>query len=174
MIGFAGETVEVASGQVKVYNDKLIPTAWCWTKVYLDDTYTAQTKAETLKSDEYFVLGDNRAASLDSRYFGPVSRSQIVGRVWLRGWPLDRWKIFPDAQLQHVRRKRDHGTLIVKTTLFMNTPKEQTGSGPGQRSPTTPELGARYARHHAARLVALASVARERAQELCDAYGLKS
>ncbi len=94
VIGLPGETVEVANGQVKVYNDKYPNGVVLDEKVYLDDTYTAQTKTETLKSDEYFVLGDNRAASLDSRYFGPVSRSQIVGRVWLRGWPLDRWKIF--------------------------------------------------------------------------------
>jgi len=42
----------------------------------------------------YFVLGDNRVASLDSRYFGPVKSSFLVGKVWLRGWPLDRWKVF--------------------------------------------------------------------------------
>jgi signal peptidase I len=46
--------------------------------------------ALTLESDEYFVLGDNRGASFDSRRFGPVKRNGIVGRTWFRGWPITR------------------------------------------------------------------------------------
>ena len=41
-----------------------------------------------LDSDEYFVLGDNRSDSRDSRRFGPVSSAQIVGKVMIRYWPL--------------------------------------------------------------------------------------
>lgn len=48
----------------------------------------------TLGQDEYYVLGDNRASSLDSRSFGPVKRRQVVGRIWIRGWPFDRLSIF--------------------------------------------------------------------------------
>lgn len=44
----------------------------------------------TLASGEYFVLGDNRGVSLDSRWFGLVPRSRILGRVVTRYWPLDR------------------------------------------------------------------------------------
>ncbi len=42
---------------------------------------------------EYFVLGDRRHDSQDSRYFGPVSESLFLGRVWLRYWPLRAWSI---------------------------------------------------------------------------------
>lgn len=94
VIGLPGETVEVADGQVKIYNDKYPNGIVLDEEVYLDDVYTAQTRRETLKPNEYFVLGDNRASSLDSRYFGPISKDVVVGRVWVRGWPLDRWKIF--------------------------------------------------------------------------------
>jgi len=94
MIGLPGETVEIADGQVKIYNDKYPNGIVLDEHVYLDDVYTAQTKRVTLKADEYYVLGDNRPSSLDSRYFGPISEKVIVGRVWVRGWPLDRWKIF--------------------------------------------------------------------------------
>ena len=41
--------------------------------------------------EEFFVLGDNRGDSQDSRSFGPVTRQLIVGRVWLRCWPRRAW-----------------------------------------------------------------------------------
>jgi signal peptidase I len=47
-----------------------------------------------LGSDEYFLLGDNRNESLDSRIFGPVKRDLIVGRTWIRGWPFNRVTVF--------------------------------------------------------------------------------
>ena len=45
--------------------------------------------------DEYFVLGDNRSDSHDSRAFGPVDRRLILGRVWFRWWPLRSWGPVP-------------------------------------------------------------------------------
>ena len=44
-----------------------------------------------LGAGEYLVLGDNRAHSTDSRDFGPVRATSIVGRAWLRYWPLMAW-----------------------------------------------------------------------------------
>jgi signal peptidase I len=41
--------------------------------------------------DEYFVMGDNRSDSEDSRIFGPVGKELILGRVWFRYWPLKDW-----------------------------------------------------------------------------------
>jgi signal peptidase I len=43
-----------------------------------------------LGSDEYFMMGDNRPSSWDSRSCSPFKQPFIVGTVWLRGWPLDR------------------------------------------------------------------------------------
>lgn len=48
-----------------------------------------------LKSDEYFVLGDNRQQSHDSHSFGPVKRDMIVGQAWLRYWPLEQFGLIP-------------------------------------------------------------------------------
>ncbi len=45
--------------------------------------------------DDYFVLGDNRQHSEDSRAFGPVDRRLILGRVWFRCWPLRDWGALP-------------------------------------------------------------------------------
>ena len=44
----------------------------------------------TVGDDQYFVLGDNRNHSSDSREWGPVPKSNIVGKTWLRYWPLNR------------------------------------------------------------------------------------
>jgi signal peptidase I len=40
---------------------------------------------------EFFVLGDHRQDSRDSRTFGPVRRRNIIGKVWVRYWPLGAW-----------------------------------------------------------------------------------
>lgn len=94
VIGLPGETVEIAGGRVKIFNNQSPNGFVLEENEYLDQDFTATTRTVTLKSDEFFVMGDNRISSLDSRYFGPVKTSAVVGRVWLRGWPLDRWKVF--------------------------------------------------------------------------------
>ena len=43
--------------------------------------------------DEYFVMGDNRRLSRDSRVFGPVNNRLIMGRVWFRYWPPTAWEL---------------------------------------------------------------------------------
>lgn len=48
-----------------------------------------------LARGEYWVLGDNTDESTDSREFGPVRRSDLLGRAWLRYWPTERWRVFP-------------------------------------------------------------------------------
>ena len=94
VIGLPGETVEIIDGKVRVYN-KEHPNGFFLDETgYIDGVFTGSRQIVPLKDDEYYLMGDNRPASLDSRIFGPVNRSFIVGRVALRGYPIDRWKIF--------------------------------------------------------------------------------
>lgn len=96
IIGLPGETVIIRDGKVFITTPDITdPTIISESYV---DTHTPGNKEVTLGVDEYFVLGDNREASLDSRNFGPVPRRLIIGKAWLRGWPLDRITIFETPQ----------------------------------------------------------------------------
>lgn len=96
VIGLPGETVEVTETEVKIYNDQHPNGLVLDEGSYLDEggVSSPTRRTLTLKTGEYFVMGDNRGSSLDSRYFGAIQRTDIVGRVWLRGWPFDRWTMF--------------------------------------------------------------------------------
>ena len=89
IIGLPGETVQILDGAIYINGEKL------------DENYgknslvKAGIAAEPLQlgDDEYFVLGDNRLVSKDSRYssVGLVKRKYIEGKVWLRIWPLEEF-----------------------------------------------------------------------------------
>ena len=86
IIGLPGETIEIEDGQVIISRGK--------TTQILDESNYLPTDIKTpgdiqttLEEDQYFVLGDNRIASSDSRRWGSLSREDIVGRVVFRAWP---------------------------------------------------------------------------------------
>ncbi len=91
IIGLPGEKVKIQGGKVVVYNTEH-PQGVVIDEDYLSDmTYTQGELVHTMGEDEYFVMGDNRGVSFDSRKFGSIKRKDIVGRVWLRGWPIDKF-----------------------------------------------------------------------------------
>lgn len=96
IIGLPGETVRVKDGGVAIINADH-PEGVTVQESYLESS-TPGNKEIQLQADEYFVMGDNREASLDSRNFGPVPRRLIIGKAWLRGWPLDRITVFETPQ----------------------------------------------------------------------------
>ena len=86
IIGLPGETIEIRSNKVKIYDDK---------DIVLEESYleeSQQTLGDVvvrLKADEYFVMGDNRLQSSDSRRWGPLQKKYIIGRAFIRLWPIN-------------------------------------------------------------------------------------
>jgi signal peptidase I len=94
VVGLPGETVRLGAGRVTVVNEAA-PNGFVLDEPYLaPGTVTVGEGSWQVPAGHYFILGDNRAASLDSRVFGFLPASHITGRVWLRAWPLDRWERF--------------------------------------------------------------------------------
>jgi signal peptidase I len=91
VIGLPGETVEIRNSEITIASEDQSDGFTLDESMYLSDTTrTTDMKATTLADDEYFLLGDNRMNSLDSRVFGPVEKDAIIGRVLLRAWPIGR------------------------------------------------------------------------------------
>ena len=94
IVGLPGERVRVSGGRVSIYN-RSYPEGLALAESYLSTTtITGGDLTITLGPDQFFVLGDNRGNSYDSRRFGPVDRPAIVGRAWFRGWPFGRMQTF--------------------------------------------------------------------------------
>jgi signal peptidase I len=90
VIGVPGDILEITNG--KVFSDK---EQLAEPYLYGLPTTCSRYCSLVLRSGQYFVMGDNRPYSLDSRTFGPVDEENIVGHVVLRYWPLDRIEFFP-------------------------------------------------------------------------------
>lgn len=89
VIGLPGETIEIRDRQVYI-NGALLPEAYLEPDVV---TYPQGQVSWQLGTDEYFVMGDNRVESGDSRSRGPMLSKDIVGRAWLRYWPLSEFML---------------------------------------------------------------------------------
>ncbi len=95
VIGLPGEKVQIKDGQVIIYNPQN-PNGFVLNEsAYLSpDVKTLGDMTVTLSNDEYFVMGDNRMFSSDSRSWGPVPAENIIGKVVLRAWPLNQLSVF--------------------------------------------------------------------------------
>ncbi|PMQ01310.1 MAG: signal peptidase I [Dictyoglomus sp. NZ13-RE01] len=80
LIGLPGDRVEIKNGEVYVNGQKLVED---YVKRKSDDNYGPIT----VPKDSYFVLGDNRPVSVDSRYWGFVPKKNLVGKAILLLWP---------------------------------------------------------------------------------------
>jgi signal peptidase I len=104
LIGLPNEILGASRGQVWVCSRGKAPanldnpgaTAGCR---YLNEPYTHDQQTDTfgpvtLGRDEYFMMGDNRGSSEDSRFWGQIHERQIIGRAFMTYWPLSRISFF--------------------------------------------------------------------------------
>jgi len=95
IIGLPNERLVIKDGQVIIYNQQNPNGAVLDETEYLAEGLLTNGEVDVgLAENEYYVMGDNRLSSLDSRKFGAILRKDIVGKTWLRGWPIDRFKVF--------------------------------------------------------------------------------
>jgi signal peptidase I len=94
IIGLPGERVKIADGKAEIFNKENIDGMILDESGYLKKGLsTGGTIDITLSEDQYFVLGDNRQNSSDSRVWGPLPKNDIIGKVLLRAWPLSKAEI---------------------------------------------------------------------------------
>jgi signal peptidase I len=95
VIGLPGETVSEKNGHILIDGKPLAEPYLPAGTVSDCASFQAQCfPTGPLGTDRYWVMGDNRAGSRDSRYFGAIKKSEIVGRVFVRIWPINRLHIF--------------------------------------------------------------------------------
>jgi signal peptidase I len=89
VIALPGEKLLIRDSVVYINGRRLdepyLPEAW----TTLNNWPQTGSDGQVMRANEYFVMGDNRNRSQDSRIFGPIGRDRIDGRAWFRIWPLD-------------------------------------------------------------------------------------
>lgn len=95
IVGLPGDTITITNGRVAIEGVDLDESLYLSPLI---KTYTSGEATITLNGNEYFVMGDNRGVSHDSRRFGPVDQSEFIGRVWIRAWPFTRFDVFSYSQ----------------------------------------------------------------------------
>ncbi len=92
LIGLPGETVKFEDNKVAIYKDG--------NRKVLEESYVSKGQEDIIYSnvklaaDQYFVMGDNRGFSFDSRSWGPLNQTNIIGLARFRLWPINEVMAF--------------------------------------------------------------------------------
>lgn len=90
IIGLPGESIKIEEDGVYINNIELDEPFISEDVLTKTGGYLRVGQTIRLAKDEYFLLGDNRPYSRDSREFGPIKREDLVGKAWFAYWPLDK------------------------------------------------------------------------------------
>ena len=103
IIGVAGDTVEIREDGIVYVNGDPLDEPYIYADGAEPDPTTTQGQDTWLIPDgEIFVLGDHRSASADSRVFGSIATDTVIGRAWLRYWPIDTFGVLPTPAYDNV------------------------------------------------------------------------
>jgi signal peptidase I len=96
IIGVGGDTVDIHGGHVYLNSNQL-------TEAYVFEGQTTDmpdqgSRTWKLAPGQFFVMGDHRQVSQDSRAFGPIDKSAVIGRAWIRYWPMSQFGLIPQAK----------------------------------------------------------------------------
>lgn len=98
VIGLPGEKIRLYQGKIYINGQKLDENAYLSDAVFTGpQSYLKEGRELTVGPDNYFVMGDNRPFSSDSREFGPINRQEIIGRVFFRYFPLDKISLIQNS-----------------------------------------------------------------------------
>ena len=100
IIGLPNEIIDIKNGEITIKNTEY-PDGLKLEQPFIRENSSDNIHFE-LKESEYFVLGDNRNASSDSRYWGAVSRKLLIGRAFLRLFPINKIDILPGDYKQEL------------------------------------------------------------------------
>jgi signal peptidase I len=138
VIGVAGDTVSIRDGKVLVNG------------IVLDEPYVFSVNGDpqatvpdsdpgpwTIAPGQLFVMGDHRARSSDSRVFGPIDVSSVIGRAWLRYWPLSTLSVLPTAQ--HPELASPSASPSAAPSTRPSASPRRASPGPTKRPTATPK-----------------------------------
>lgn len=91
VIGLPGENVYIKDSTLFINNEKF-EESYISKELEYDDFYLKDLGYDKIPEGMYLVLGDNRVDSLDSREIGLISKKDIIGKIAIRFWPLNRFK----------------------------------------------------------------------------------
>lgn len=97
IIGLPGESVEIKDGTV--YIQQAGGSVFTLNEPYITEESKLSYEGNMIPENDYFVLGDNRNNSDDSRHFGVIERQDIIGKAWLSIWPPDYWGLVANYPL---------------------------------------------------------------------------
>ena len=111
VIGLPGDTVEIKDGTVSINGTPV------------NEPYILQEPPQNnndygpiaLSDDEYFVLGDNRNNSSDSRSWGPIKRNDIIGKTWFIYWPPSKWGVIKHYSYPELNEVGEQGMMVSQS-----------------------------------------------------------
>lgn len=99
VIGLPGESVEIRDNKITVYNNEHLEGFALDESTYLKgDVMTTGDVFQQLGPTQYYMLGDNRPASSDSRTWGVLEKRFIIGKAWIRAWPFNNAAVFEGTE----------------------------------------------------------------------------